>query len=122
MDAAKAATRPRPDLHSIWELVLHITAWQKMALQSLEGNAYVSMTGEEDWPTVPADPTEDAWQTARAAMAELNDRLVEAIRAFPEERLDETVPGGEFGFYLLLHGVAQHNIYHAGQIAILKRL
>ena len=104
VDAAKASAKPHPELHSIWELVLHVTAWQRMGLQSIEGGEYVSMIGVEDWPLVPADQSPEAWEEATREMAGVNERLVAAIRAFPEERLDERVAGREFDFYFLLHG------------------
>jgi uncharacterized damage-inducible protein DinB len=122
VDAARASARPRPDLHTIWELVLHVTAWQRMARETLEGGTYRSMTGEEDWPPVPESPTETLWEQAKSEMALVNEQLVEAVRKFPEERIEDLVPGREFNYYFLLHGVAQHNIYHAGQIAIAQRL
>jgi hypothetical protein len=122
VDAHHAAAKPHPELHSIWELVLHVTAWQKMGLLSLEGGTYISMTGDADWPTVPAVQTVEEWEAAQQEMISVNDRFVEAIRAFPVERLEEIVPGAKFDFYFLLHGIAQHNIYHAGQISLLKRL
>jgi hypothetical protein len=47
--------------------------------------------------------------------------LVAAIRGMEDARLDEPAGGREFNFYFLLHGVVQHNLYHAGQIALLKK-
>jgi hypothetical protein len=93
-----------------------------MARETLEGGTYRSMTGEEDWPPVPESPTETLWEQAKSEMALVNEQLVEAVRKFPEERIEDLVPGREFNYYFLLHGVAQHNIYHAGQIAIAQRL
>ena len=123
VDAAKAAARPPAGLHTIWELVLHVTAWQRAALAALDGVAYVSLEGEGDWPPEPGDASDDAWLAALSEMAKVNGELVAATRVFPEERLAEIVPGQErFNFYFLLHGVVQHNVYHAGQIALLKRL
>ena len=78
------------------------------------------MTGDADWPPI-ADTSADAWRADLAAMAEVNARLVAAVRAFPPERLDEIVAATEFNFYFLLHGIAQHNVYHAGQIALLNQ-
>ena len=71
-----------------------------------------------DWPP----PSGAEWPQASAEMARINSELVEAVRNFPAERLDEKVSGQPFDFYFLLHGIAQHNTYHAGQISLLKKL
>jgi len=47
--------------------------------------------------------------------------LIEAVSGFNESQLDETVPGASYSFYNMLHGLVQHDLYHAGQIAILKK-
>jgi len=52
VDSRLAAAKARLELHSIWELVLHVTAWQRTGLLSIEGGEYVSMTGDDDWPPV----------------------------------------------------------------------
>ena len=92
-----------------------------MAAQTLAGEQYVSMTGEADWPRVKGETDAD-WHEDLQALASANAELGEAVRKFPAERLDELVPGKEFDFYNLLHGISQHNIYHAGQISLLKKL
>ncbi len=121
VQAAKAAAHVGPEVHSIWELVKHITAWQRVGLEVLQGAVYVSLSGDGDWPPV-AGQTEDDWQKDVADLSAVNAALVAAIKEFPEERLEEIVNGKEFSFYYMLHGIVQHNIYHAGQIALLKRL
>jgi hypothetical protein len=50
-----------------------------------------------------------------------HDSLVKTVAALPEARLRDRVPGKRYDFYHLLHGIAQHELYHAGQIAILKK-
>jgi uncharacterized damage-inducible protein DinB len=118
VDEEKASARPHPELHTIWELVQHLTAWHKVATRAILGGSYVSLTGEDDWPPVQAG----GWPAALSELAKASADLVEAVRQFPEDRLGDLVPGKEFDYYFLLHGIAQHNTYHAGQIAILKRL
>lgn len=120
--AALALRHASPEVHSIWELVKHIAAWQKVALAALRGETYVSLSGDGDWPPV-TETSEEAWQADVHAMSEVNAALVAAIREFPVERIQEPVAGAEkYDFYFLLHGIAQHNVYHAGQIAMLKKL
>ena len=120
VDAVLALRRPLPTGHNIWELVLHVTAWQVAAGGALEGTAMPNMSESEDWPAT-GPRGEPEWKAAKARMERASEKLVSAIRAFPEKRLGDQVPGREYSFYFLLHGITQHNLYHAGQIALLKK-
>jgi hypothetical protein len=115
----RAAARPLEDAHGIWEIVLHVTAWIDTAQRRMEGTA-VELSPAEDWPEIAA-PTEAAWKIALDELEAAHEKLRGAIAALDPERLDEPVPGKPYSFYFLLHGVMQHNLYHAGQIAILKK-
>jgi uncharacterized damage-inducible protein DinB len=115
----RAAASTLANIHSIWEVVLHITAWLDISRRRLEGEA-LEPTAEQDWPAV-ADPSEAAWKIALGNLEAANEKLRGAIAAFDADRLDQRVPGKPYSFYFLLHGVIQHNLYHAGQIAILKK-
>jgi uncharacterized damage-inducible protein DinB len=119
VDAATAAAKPLPNVHSIWELVLHIAAWDAAAFRRLQGEK-VQLTGAANFPVVP-NPTDAAWRKAFAQVKRTHDTLVKTVAALPETRLRERVPGKKYDFYHMLHGVAQHELYHAGQIAILKK-
>ena len=122
--AAQAAARPIKHAHSIWELVLHITAWDNAVRRRLTGEA-VDLSDEQNFPSV-MDPSEGAWRRAVEQAKRVHDELIEAVTAFPDERLSEKVPGKKnepdwYNFYFMLHGVVQHELYHAGQIALLKK-
>jgi uncharacterized damage-inducible protein DinB len=122
--AAQAAARPMKHAHTIWELVLHITAWDSAVRRRLAGES-VDLSDEQNFPSV-MDPSEGAWRRAVENAKRVHAELVEAVAAFPDQRLSEKVPGkaGEpdwYDYYYMLHGVLQHELYHAGQIALLKR-
>ncbi len=119
VDAATAAARPLPDVHSIWELVLHVAAWDGAALRRLSGEKF-QPKGAANFPAV-TNPTPGAWRKAVAEMTRTHQLLVKTVAGLPESRLRDRVPGKRYDFYHLLHGVAQHELYHAGQIAILKK-
>jgi uncharacterized damage-inducible protein DinB len=118
VDSTVAQRRFLAGAHNIWELVLHITAWQAAALRAVKGDEMPQLDGQDDWP-VPGH-TEQDWRNAVEQIERVNAELVGCLASFPDERLRDIVPGRDYSFYFLLHGVAQHNIYHAGQIAILK--
>jgi uncharacterized damage-inducible protein DinB len=111
--------------HTIWEIVLHIAAWETIAHKVLAGRFLYPrdpLPQAQDWPPV-GQMTEQGWAAALARLDDAHRGLEEALRNFPDARLFEKVPGERpYTFYFLLHGVVQHNTYHAGQIALLKKL
>jgi uncharacterized damage-inducible protein DinB len=120
VDAATAAAKPLPDVHSIWELVLHIAAWDRAGSRRLSGEK-AKLKGTANFPLVPTAPTESAWREAVAATKRTHETLVETVAALSDKRLRDQVPGKPYDFYHMFHGIAQHELYHAGQIAILKK-
>jgi uncharacterized damage-inducible protein DinB len=119
VDAATAATKPIADVHSIWELVLHIAAWDAASLRRLAGEI-CQPDGTDNFP-VPPKPTAAAWRKAVSDAKRIHNQLVKTVASLPGSRLRDRVPGKKYDFYFMLHGVAQHELYHAGQIAILKK-
>jgi uncharacterized damage-inducible protein DinB len=119
LDADTAAARPLPDVHSIWELMLHVAAWDDAACRRMGGEK-VQLTGAGNFPAIPR-PTQAGWHKAVAHAKHTHDVLVKMVAVLPDARLRERVPGKRYNFYFMLHGVAQHALYHAGQIAILKK-
>jgi uncharacterized damage-inducible protein DinB len=120
--AARAAARPIARAHTIWELVLHIAVWDGAVLRRMGGVA-VTLSDAENFPTVK-DASDAAWREALAQVRRVHEDLVKTVAALPDSRLDEVVPGKEgahYTFYYMLHGVVQHELYHAGQIALLKK-
>jgi len=119
--ATQAHARPLANAHSIYELVRHIAVWEDVGRRRLTGDrAQIEISSPEDWPP-PDDTTEAAWEQAKAALDRVHHSLVEAITQVPESRLDEPVCEGMSSVYVTLHGVIQHDLYHAGQIALLKK-
>jgi len=116
----KAACRPILGAHTIWEIVLHIATWEAVVRRRLEGEFITMVSPERDWPPV-RDASEAAWPNSLELLKRGNQQLREAISRFPSERLDEPVPGMDYTVYTMLHGVVQHALYHAGQIALLNK-
>jgi uncharacterized damage-inducible protein DinB len=119
VDAAAAAARPIANVHSIWELVLHIAVWDRSGLVRLGGEKY-QPSGDDNFPPV-AKASEAAWRKAVTDVKKTHEKLVRTVNALPDARLWDRVPGKRYDFYHLLHGIAQHELYHAGQIAVLKK-
>jgi uncharacterized damage-inducible protein DinB len=122
VEAEDAAARPIAGAHTIWELVLHITAWAEIARDRLEGRRTSGITDAENFPTPPA-PTEANWSAAVAAMHTAYDALARDAGGLSEAQLKARVPEGEppHNVATLIAGVIEHGTYHGGQIAILKK-
>ena len=121
IDAHHAAKKSLQNIHSIWEIVLHLIAWEQVAVKCLQGQPYTMIHEEDDWPPVrPADA--EAWHTTVQLLADNTSTLTSLIADFQEQQLHDQVPGQTFTYYQLFHGLVQHNLYHAGQIGILKKL
>ena len=73
-----------------------------------------------DWPPVGA-AGRDGWREAVEQLEASHRRLADAVAATPDDRLDDLVAGGDHTVYVMLHGLIHHHLYHAGQIALLKR-
>ena len=106
--------------HSIWELVLHLCGAYGLVLRRLAGDGR-QLTESEDWPTVPKASAEN-WNDSIRVLKQMNEDLRRAVKSFPGDRLDQPlVPESPYTAYTQFIGVTQHDLYHAGQIALLKR-
>jgi uncharacterized damage-inducible protein DinB len=122
----QAAARPLPGGHTIWEIVLHLTAWKNEVRNRL-GGAPAGEPDEGDWPVPPSSPGPDEWRDALAALDEAHHALVSVIARMPDSQLfdrtnDPRVDAESADTYFqLVEGILQHDIYHSGQIALLKK-
>ena len=119
--AEQAATRAIPGAHTIWELVLHMTAWTEIARERLVGSAKADPTPEEDWPPV-RETSAEAWRAAVERLKEGHRELAAEVAKQGDSDLIGRVPGKDHSVLVMFHGIIEHDAYHGGQIAILKKL
>jgi uncharacterized damage-inducible protein DinB len=122
VSAATAAAHPINSAHSIWEIVGHIRCWDGATVTRIGGKAF-EPADEENFPPVK-DTSEAAWRSAVEEMKKTHAELVKQVAAFPDRRLGEPVPGKTQPYYTfryLFSGIVQHELYHAGQIVMLKK-
>lgn len=120
IDAKTASARPLPGAHSIWELVLHIAAWDDAVNRRIVLRKAIQLKMRRNFPPV-TDHSPAAWKKAVVYVKETHAALLKTVRGLSSERLRERVPGKRYDIAFMLHGVAQHELYHAGQIALLKK-
>lgn len=117
--AEQASARPVAGGHSIWEIALHIAVWDRVVTRRLTGQSF-EPSAAQDWPAV-TDTSDRAWRSAVGDLRQARSELRSALLAFDPDRLDDTVPGKTYSFYVMAHGIVQHDLYHAGQIALLRK-
>jgi uncharacterized damage-inducible protein DinB len=117
--AEQATAKPVPGAHSMWEIVRHIAAWHEGVRRRLEGER-VELSADEDWPPVASTP-EAAWREALAVLERTHTELRRTMSRLTDARLQEMVIGTDDSVEVMLHGLIQHDLYHAGQIALLKK-
>lgn len=115
----QAAARPLAGAHNIWEIVLHITAWLEVVRERFQGRT-VELNEAGDWPAV-VEQSAESWAKALDGLSRSKTALLDLLSPAPDSKLNESVPGTGYSVYFMLHGVIQHSLYHAGQIALLKK-
>ncbi len=119
VDAKTAAAKPIAGAHSIWEIVVHLVAGQAIMVARLAGQAPESPGDENWWPPMP-ETTDANWKETLETLKTQEAQLHEAIANFPEDRLDMPLTPDGSSAYNNFHGHVQHNLYHAGQIMLLR--
>jgi len=112
---ASMAIQQASTAHTIIELVLHMAAWRNFVSKRLTGNNDFEVSEMDNFPKGTD------WAAAIEALRQSQEELVSAIKSFPEEKWDDIVPTRTYDFYTMLHGIIQHDIYHTGQIILLKK-
>jgi hypothetical protein len=117
----QALWRPGPGRHNIWELVLHMAYWKYAVARRLGDNARGSFPREgSNWIKV-ADPSERAWKADVALLHEQHDRLIQAVKRLPASRLNRK-EGSKWTNAEQIAGAAAHDLYHTGQLQLIKKL
>ena len=119
VDARTAAAHPLAGGHSLWEILNHVTAWTRVVQRRLNGEA-VELTGADDWPPV-GDTSDASWQAAVASFRAAQQDLLAKLKSMSNDELGMFAPGQKYSYSFMLHGLVQHHLYHAGQMALLKK-
>ena len=119
----QGAWRPAPGRHNIWELMVHAAYWKYDIRRRLTGEKAHSFAipGSNFWPR-PLEGTPGEWRRDLRLLEDEHVQLRAAVAGFPPARWTRKAPGKPFNFEGLVRGVAAHDLYHAGQIQLLRRL
>lgn len=118
----KTAGNRQKGIHTIAELVYHMTTWRIFALKKIQGEAEFDIkTEKQNWGNLK-EIDEFEWETLQMELTLSHDELMSSLEDKTDNFLIEIVPGSEYDFYTLLHGIINHDLYHNGQIGILKKM
>jgi len=122
--AVEAAWRPAPKRHNVWEIALHAAYWKYRILRRLYHPAEIRFPypGSDYFPRPEGAPSEAAWRADLKVLADVHRALRAAVAALTDAALDSIPEGSKTPIVDLVLGIAYHDIYHAGQIQLLKRL
>lgn len=111
------AQKRLPDSHSIIELVTHMTAWKVFVVKKLQGDLEYKVDEEMNFPAATD------WTKAVDELDKSQAKLLEAVKVFDSARLHDLVPHNphKYSFHTLIHGIIHHDLYHAGQIVLIKK-
>lgn len=113
-------TVPMIGVHTIWEILLHVIVWIRVGKMGINGERIPKeLDPTHDWPRVE-DWSEKAWAQAIDKLGEEHSLLINRLSQLTDSDLSKKIAGKDYTFYILLHGIVQHNLYHAGQIAMVK--
>jgi hypothetical protein len=123
LDARRAAWRPAPGRHSIWELVVHAAYWKYAVRRRLTGEKRGSFPLEgSNWFARSDGLVESVWRQDVELLAAEHRRLRAVVAGLRDADLPRAAAGSRQSNGTLVYGVAAHDVYHAGQIQLLKRL
>jgi hypothetical protein len=115
--------KPSPKSHNIWEIIMHTAYWKYIVHRQLTGSEKGTFPrSPSDWSRLPDQPDLKAWQADLRLVKKYHKLLREAILDFPASRLEKTKPKSKVKFKQIIYGVSSHDLYHAGQVQLIKRL
>lgn len=123
LSAERAARRPRPGRHNIWELVVHAAYWKYAVTRRLTGQPRGSFPLKgSNWFARRQSVNEQQWRADVALLAAMHRALRKAVASLSASDLSRTPKGSTVSNAFLITGIAAHDLYHAGQIQLLKKL
>jgi uncharacterized damage-inducible protein DinB len=122
IDPAIVYQKPNENSHSLIQLLYHMITWAEFTLKSIEktGKEDIATIEQLDWREI--DPTIHSWQKGLAKFKNANEQIIALLETKDDEFLKEMVEHRKYNFRFLLNGLIQHNIYHLGQVAYVKKL
>lgn len=115
--------RQSPKRHNIWEIVIHCAYWKYVVRRRITGGKKGEFPRKpSNFSKLPTKPQLSDWKKDLRLLSEEHTKLRQAIIDFPEAKLYKCPPKSKVSYIQTIYGVSSHDIYHAGQIQLLKRM
>jgi hypothetical protein len=118
----QALWRPQAERHNIWEHVLHAAYWKYTVRRRMLGEKRGAFPIKGSNWIVPQENTPAAWRRDVQLLVETHESMRASIADLSPAQLHKRLPGSKVSYFFLISGIAAHDVYHAGQIQLLKRL
>jgi len=117
-----ALERPIPDAHCIAELLAHIISWRELLNKRLQGEDAFSVSQQEsfNWTRFDPDP-ETMWDSLLKALDKNQQQIISQLKQEDDALLNQKVAQRSYNYRYLIKGIMEHDIYHLGQIALLRK-
>lgn len=120
VNAEQAYRKINPKLNTIWEIVNHLIQWRRNILKRVQGE--ITTTPDHNYFVPVIDPSEAAWEQSLQSLEKSQESWNAFFLDFNDADLDKIYANNNHTYYEHLHGIIQHDVYHLGQIVILKKL
>jgi hypothetical protein len=115
--------RPGKNRHNIWEITLHCAYWKYIVARKLvDGKRGEFPRKPSNWPKISSNPSLEEWKKDISLLEEQHKQLLESIKSFDHKTLMNKIPKSKWIYFDLISGIAAHDLYHTGQIQLIKRL
>ena len=122
VDESKAYINPGNSGHSLIKLLYHMITWAGFTLGKLDIHADADLTQSEDLDWREINPAIHSWTTGLEKFMKIHEKIISVLETKEDAFLAGMVAGREFNYRFMLNGLIQHNIYHLGQVAYVKKL
>ncbi len=120
VSAAQAYRKINPNLNTIWEIVNHLIQWRRNILKRVQGETIT--TPDHNYFVPVLDSSEAAWEQSLQNLAKSQELWNSFLNTFDDANFEKIYPTNNHTYYEHIHGIIQHDVYHLGQIVILKKL
>jgi uncharacterized damage-inducible protein DinB len=114
--------KPNKNSHSLIDLLYHMNTWAEFTLKRIEGDKETDLKASEELDWRKIDPKIHSWEKGLTEFKAIHSKIIKLLNDKDDEFLKGIVDYRNYKYRFLIHGLIQHNIYHLGQIAYIKKL
>ena len=122
IDESKVNVKPNDGSHSLIEILWHMVTWAEFTLSRIDGSSSTSLASSEEMDWRKIDPSTHTWKAGMKELRSIHEKIIAILKNKDDAFLSNIPDERKYNMRFLLNGLIQHNIYHTGQIAYLKKM